>query len=97
MKGKIARIIGHLQFDGWVANKKHARVFFYGNSNKDLIHEFVKDVRDVFDLNPTIKKDGKIWRVCCHSASVVRELNRISSMPKGTVSHWLRGDRRCQK
>ena len=80
MQEKLARIIGHLQFDGWVANKKNARSFFYGNSNIELINEFIKDVKAVFNLESNIVKErsGALFRVYFHSVKIVHELNKIT-------------------
>lgn len=87
MEEKLARIIGHLQFDGWVANKKYARTFFYGNSNLDLINEFVQDIKTVFGLSSFLKKDrDNMYRVYFHSAKIVRELNRITKYHSYTWS-----------
>ena len=75
----LARIIGHLQFDGAVPKNRHARTLFYGNSNKDLIDEFVSDIMDVFGLRSSITLDDKLYRVYCYSTKIVRKLNEITN------------------
>ncbi len=78
MEEILARIVGHLQFDGWVANKKNARVFNYSNCNIVLINEFINDVKLVFNLRPFVYTEGKFCRAFFYSAKIVRELNQLA-------------------
>jgi len=47
------RIIGHLLFDGTVYKKDYHYIARYINSSKELINQFVLDMKKVYGINPT--------------------------------------------
>jgi DNA-binding transcriptional ArsR family regulator len=80
------RIISHCLFDGFVMKnaEKHRYVMGYSNKSRELINQFVEDMRNVYNLEPTDeieKKSGIIVRYCCKA--VVEDLLRYTSFVDG--------------
>jgi len=47
------RIIGHLLFDGTVYNKNYNYIARYINSSRNLIEQFIRDMKEVYGISPT--------------------------------------------
>ena len=47
------RIIGHTLFDGTIYSKDYHSVVKYINSSRELVDQFIKDIKQVYGLNPT--------------------------------------------
>ena len=48
------RVMGHILFDGMLTkSKEYHKIIRYINSSKELISQFIKDVKEIYGLEPT--------------------------------------------
>lgn len=94
---ELARIIGHLQFDGHVRNDKsrHCYQAIYYNSSLQLINQFISDVKKQFGLKKVyLHKRENVYRAIFCSIELNKTLLDITSY--GTfvwkVPKWIEED-----
>ena len=69
------RIIGHLLFDGTVYNSNNNYIARYITSSKELMEQFIKDVKMIYGLNPTaIENYGYCSKVSFKSKLLYEDL-----------------------
>ena len=92
MNVKKVRIISHLLFDGTVYSSGNHKVAKYINSSKNLIDQFIEDVREVYGINPSAFEilEGKklpIYKVNFSSKNIYNDLLKYSpSFSTGKVN-----------
>ena len=73
------RIIGNLLFDGAVYNHYYHYSVMYVNSSKDLIKEFIQDMKKVYNVEPSSFEDvGNYQRVKYLSKVIYEDLMQYS-------------------